>query len=170
MKTVPAIRTSEIAVHTYRTLQVVTNRYNDFVCDIVMPGHKVANLVLITVSLFGTIRFFGQVNFFAYCIFPCLGFLGIVFSQVAYQFGAVLNDKAESFRKSWTTRTTDHEEKVRSFRSTTTTLQSKYILRLILSCRDLKIKVRNFYYFDSTTVSTYIGIIVSNTITLLLAF
>ena len=135
-----------------------------------MPGHKVANLVITTLSLFGTIRFFGQVNFFAYCAFPCLGCCGLVFANVVYQFGAVLNEKAEDFRKSWITDRTGEEKEVGSSQSIVLSLEAHDMLRVIRSCRDLKINVRHFYYFESNTVSTYIDIVIANTIALLLAF
>ena len=165
-----SLRAPRTAARTYRILQLVTNRYNDFVCKIAMPGHKVANLILTTAGSFGTIRFFGQVNFFAYCAFPGLGCAGLLFANVAYQFGAVLNEKAENFRKSWVGNTTGEERDGCSFQAITLSVQTRDMRRVIRSCRDLKIKVRDFYYFDNTTVSTYISIVVSNTIGLLLAF
>ena len=100
-----------------------------------------------------------------------MGFLGFVFSNVAYHFGSVLNEKAENFRKLWAVhyRSGTEKEAVR-FRSIVISVQARYMLCVIRSCRDLKINVGHFYYFDRTTVSTYISIIISNTIGLLLAF
>ena len=164
MKSIEVIRTPKRAIQMYRTLQVLTNRYNDFVAKFVMPAHKVANLVLTVSGSYGTIRFFGQVNFFAYCAFPGLGIAGLTYANVGYRFGAMINDKANHFRNSW------RSQEASETTSAATRAENQEMICVIRSCRDLKLKVGHLYNFEKNTISTYINIVQGNTINLLLAF
>jgi len=131
-----------------------------------MPGHKVAFLVLATSAAFGTIRFLGKLNFVAYCFFPALVTVGMTYSNVAYPFGSALNERAERFRKSWQIRgNIDGTELVLKPRA-----ETREIVGLMRSCRDLKMKVADFYNLEKSTVITFNGLVASNTFGLLIVY
>jgi hypothetical protein len=126
-----------------------------------MPVHKIANMVFTTTNLYGSIRFFGQMNPLAYAIFPLLGSCGLIFARVAYSYGGTWNEASEEFRQSWRKKTDGMSH-----------LDPRVVLRIrqLNSCRDLKINCASFYHFEKSTFTTFMYIVVENTITLLLAF
>ena len=145
---------------TYRMLQLTMNRLNDGFL-IALPGHKVCNVIITTASLYGSIRLIGQINFFAYSIFPLLFISCLIFSKTAYCFGGELNKKSEVIRKSLKIRHSNREKHSR---------KDEELKKILTSCRDLKLRIWNFYDFESSTSSTYTNFILQTAITLLLTF
>jgi hypothetical protein len=126
-----------------------------------MPAHKIFLVAFITTNFYGTIQFFGQMNPVAYAMFPLLTISGLFFARVGYSYGGILIEASERFRQSWRRRADqmpNYDPRV--------ALQ----IRQLDSCRDLMINCGSFYYFDKTTFTTFMAIVVDNTIALLVSF
>ena len=85
-----SLRTPVNFPHVYRSLQVLFNRFNDFLNITAMQGQKCLNLLLTTMAVYGTLRFYHSLNVLAYLAFPSVSFACIVFANVGYPYGGIL--------------------------------------------------------------------------------
>jgi hypothetical protein len=175
------LRTPQNVLLAYRTLQLNMNRFNGGMA-IAIPGHKFCNMIMTTMSLYGTIRFFGQMPLFAYSIFPVLCTACLFFARAAYCFGGVLNQNSGRLRMSWKVAAANrkmlilsngngnHSWEIDGEKQDAASRDVEMILLFIPSCRDLKMEVGDFYTFEVSTIPTYTSIILDNAIALLLTF
>jgi len=192
-KTSDMLRKNQNVFVTYRKIQMITTRYNDYMNFTGMVGQKLAGLFVVVVGLYGSIRFYNSMNFAAYCAFPIESVSCIVVAKIAYSRGGVLNADAEAFRRSWRYRRSpgplsakrkkqESKNKNKSGKLPKTahpvennipvsTMDThEYILRYLKSCRDPKMNMGIFYNFEKTTAVTFLDKAFEYAITLLLTF
>ena len=151
-------------VQVYRSYQLLVNRFNAWLNIIAMQGQKFLNLCITTMGVYGTLRYYHSLNILAYLTFPSVTMACILFANVAYPYGRILNSDTLALRRSWM------RVKKSELDSATEVGPSKYMTKVLQSCRDLKIKMGNFYFYEDTTSTTYNSIVIDNATYLLLSF
>jgi len=162
-KTHSSIRKKETTSVIYRSYQLLIHMFNDFLNVVVMKAQMSLVMILAVLSIFGSVRFYHTLNLIAYASFPALAVGTLIFSNVTYRYGGIINSAAEGFRRSWL------RVQAQSFGQYQDLLPSDYLIKFLRSCRDPKIKMGNFYYFGKTTATTFTLRVIEYAVNLLVA-
>ena len=150
-----------MGINIYRRFQLFVHEYN-YSLDICMVLHMLLINTAITVTLYGTIRYYGTLDIIALLSLPGIGIPCSVFAVTAYPNGGVLQSYAEKFRRVY-------RKKIQSY-NTLSSNEEKELNYYITVSRNVNITFGSFYNYNKSTIFTFFDIIIYNTITLLLAF
>jgi len=161
-----SVRSFENIAEIYRSFQLLMHYFNGFLNALIMPGQKALVLFLTVVGLYGTIRFYQTLVFIAYIAFPSLALACIIYANLTYPHGRILNADSEAFRRSWRRLGMSSVVSVKD----EINLDPIHLIKFLKSCRNLKVKMANFYYFENTTQTTFASKVIEFSSTLLLTF
>ncbi|CAL8128907.1 unnamed protein product [Orchesella dallaii] len=153
--TISGFRHPKTSVETYKTLQVVSNRFNDCMAPMAIPMMKLHVLIAIIPCGFVFLR---SLNYHFIEEFPSslsfpIGFINtstVGFSTMAVS--ATVFDLAAGFIDSWS------RTKHKGFR------------RILMSCPTLRVKVARFYFITVATTITFFKVVADYIIDCIITF
>jgi hypothetical protein len=125
-----------------------------------MVLHKLMLSAITTVTLYGSIRFFGHLDLLVYIWLPGLGVAAAAFPFIAYPIAGRLSVSSQNFREMYTRKVQFSKVLGRKEKK-----KFEYYLKV---CRDLRITFGGFYHYQKWTIFSFFDIIVNGAITLLL--
>jgi len=153
----PSLRTPKELIINFRCFQLLTIYYNKWM-SITMFSHRLYIMSLGSVMLYGTIRFFGDINFMAYSLMP-MTFIGCCADGTFIDpWGFIIEKGVRNFKTGWKGALRRRDPTYNHFRS------------FLKSARNLDIELGPFYTFDRTTLATNFKAGFDNALDLLLTF
>ena len=165
-----------------RSIQLLINRWNEFINFCAMVGHKTLAVLLATTCLYLLVKLYDILTLPALLTYACAVFGICLISNVIYPYMADIGMEANTFRSSWAMHRAQAQHCVTKTTQIDTTLsnetsrlvqnvsEDKELKRLLRSCPNFYIKVGTYYSYTRTTPSTFNRIVLDNTINLLLTF
>ena len=118
--------------------------------------------ILITITLYASIKYYGTLDTFAFLSLPGLGVPCSAVAIITYPNAAVLQFYSEKFRRFF-------RKKIESCKYLTRQ-EKKELNYYVTVSRDIVVSFGSFYNYNKSTIFTFFDIIVRNTIDLRLAF
>ena len=141
----------------YQRISVLTAFYRTSVSPVLFPCTKVVTIVLTLFGIFGSIRFAGRINIYAYISTPICGVVFLAEMMIAATYMARLHLYSSQIAKNCTA------VKCR------TLFNTKIFQKSIVSFRAVRFNIGNLYFVDQGTMLKLVFLVFEQVINMLLS-